>query len=270
MNSVTKYACGALLAVTASVSAVQHASAADLAMPEAMLAPDPAFDVAFGVKFSSEYLVRGVQQTDGKPAISGYAEVTAFNWVYAGIWGSNVGFGGGNDPSAEFDIYGGVRHTFDKLTLDAGYVWVEFTGETPGSRTLSYGKFYGIAKYALTEDLTVGANFYWGDDFLNRGVDIAHATAFAKYVLPFKPMDDTSLYLSGSFSKQWTSKNFVKDYLYWDVGGGVTYKAMTVDLRYSDTNLSRNQCFGYIGDGGACGSRFLASVSFDTSFSALK
>ena len=271
MSYALKLACAALVGA-AALPLSEPAMAADLAAPEAFVVETMSpIDVSFGVKGSSEYIVRGVQQTGGDPAISGYAEVTAFDWVYAGAWGSNVDFGGANDPSAEFDYYGGLRHTFfEKLTLDVGYVWVDFIGETSGSRTLDYGKFYGIAKYALTEDLTIGANVYYGGDFLNRGVDITHTTAFAKYVVPVKPIPDVGFFVSGSFSKQWTSENFVKDYLYWDVGGGMTYKAMTLDLRYSDTNLSKSQCFGYIGDRGACGGRFLASLSFDTSFSKLK
>lgn len=265
-------ALGISLVAAACLATVGGAAAADLAAPEpaAAVAAPSFFDIAFGVKGSSEYLVRGVQQTNGKPAVSGYAELSMFDWAYAGVWASNVNFGGGNDPSAEIDWYGGVRHTFGRLTLDGGYVWVNFSGETPGARELDYGKFYGIVKYAVTDDFTIGGNIYWGNDFLNRGVSITHSTASAKYVLPFAPIPDVGLYVSGNFSKQWTSKNFVKDYLYWDAGGGFTYKAMTIDLRYSDTNLSKRQCFGYIGDRGACGSRFLASISFDTSLSKLK
>lgn len=260
-------AVGAAL-LTASFGAAP-AFAAD--MPEIIDATKAPFDIAFGVKGTSDYLVRGISQTKGDPAIQGYAELQAFDWVYAGVWASSVNFGGAQDPSAEVDIYGGVRHTFDKLTLDAGYVWVDFVSETKGSRTLAYGKVYGIASYALTDEFSFGGNIYYGSDFINLGAEITHATAFAKYKLPPLGLPtDVGAYISGSFSRMWTSKNFVPDYNYWDAGVGLTYKAMTLDFRYSDSNLSKRECALQIGARGSCGDRYLVSLSFDTSLNKLK
>ncbi|MFD1702887.1 TorF family putative porin [Methylopila henanensis] len=244
------------------------ANAAD--MPEVIDATTASFDVAFGVKGASEWVLRGITQTSGDPAIQGYVELQAFDWVYAGVWASNVNFGG-TDPAAEIDYYGGVRHSFGPVTLDVGYVWVNFSSENNTAPGLDYGKVYGIVKYAVTEAFTVGANVYYGDDFINRGVEIVHSTGFAKYAFaPLATMPEVGAYVSGSFSKQWTTKNFVKDYLYWDAGVGLTYKAMTLDFRYSDTNLKKSQCFGYMGDRNWCGDRYVVSLSFDTSLNKLK
>ncbi|MFC3694413.1 TorF family putative porin [Chenggangzhangella methanolivorans] len=256
----------ALLSASLGVSA---ASAAD--MPEVIDVTTAPLDVAFGVKGTSDYLVRGISQTKGDPAVQGYVEVQAFDWVYAGVWASSVNFGGAQDPSAEVDIYGGVRHTFDKLTLDAGYVWVDFLSEVKGSRTLAYGKVYGIASYALTENFSFGGNIYYGTDYINLGAEITHATGFAKYKFaPLDTMPELGAYLSGSFSRMWTSKNFAPDYNYWDAGVGLTYKAMTLDFRYSDSNLKKSECFTHIGSRGSCGDRYLVSLSFDTSLNKLK
>ena len=73
------------------------------------------------------------------------------------------------------------------------------------------------------------------------------------------------------------------DYTYWNIGVGLTYKAMTVDLRYHDTDLSRGECFVLTGDlrglpsgkgplnsSKWCGEAFIAKVAFDTTLSALK
>ena len=256
----------ALLTVSFGATA---ASAAD--MPEIIDATTTPFDIAFGVKGTTDYLVRGISQTKGDPAIQGYAELQAFDWVYAGVWASSVNFGGAQDPSAEVDIYGGVRHTFGQLTLDAGYVWVDFLSELKGSRTLAYGKVYGIASYALTENFSFGGNIYYGTDYINLGAEITHATGFAKYkVTPFDTMPEVGAYVSGSFSRMWTSKNFVPDYNFWDAGVGLTYKAMTLDFRYSDSNLSRRECALQIGQRSSCGDRYLVSLSFDTSLNKLK
>lgn len=271
MSSLTKFMCGALIAAAASLP-VASASAADLAAPEPTVVEAPSmFDVAFGFKATSDYLVRGISQTNGDPALQGYAELQAFDWVYAGVWASNVSFGGAQDPSAEVDYYGGVRHSFGPITLDAGYVWVDFTGEDKHTRTLAYGKVYGVAKYAVTEDFDIGANVYYGTDYINLGAEITHASAFAKYKFtPIATMPEVGAYISGSFSRMWTSKNFVPDYNFWDAGVGLTYKGLTLDLRYNDSNLSRRECGLEIGHDGACGARYLVSLSFDTSVNKLK
>lgn len=260
-------AAGAALIVAASATA---ASAAD--MPEVIDATTAPFDIAFGVKGTSQYLVRGVSQTRKDPAVQGYAELQVLDWAYAGVWASNISFGSGaGGPGVEIDWYGGVRHSFGALTLDAGYVWVDFSGKSAGYPDLDYGKVYGIASYAVTSDFTVGANIYYGSDFINLGAEVVHSTAFAKYKFaPLASMPDVGAYVSGSFSKQWTTKNFVKDYLYWDAGVGLTYKAMTLDFRYSDTNLKKSQCLGYIGSRNWCGDAYVVSLSFDTSLNKLK
>ncbi|MFD1331451.1 TorF family putative porin [Methylopila musalis] len=271
--SYLNHACGAMMIAAASFAAAPAVAAdltADLATP--MTAePILPIDIAFGVKLASEYNLRSVSQTKGKPAIQGYAELSAFDWVYAGVWASNVGFGGTN-PSAEIDIYGGLRHSFDKLSLDVGYVWIDYTGEDSGVRELDFYKVYGIAKYALTDEFTIGANLFWTGKFINvKGIDGTHASVFGKYTLASLPQVPVlGAYVSGEFGKQWISDNFAPEYTFWNVGGGFTYKAATLDLRYTDSGLSKRECALFIGQRGSCGSRFLASLSFDTSLSKLK
>lgn len=266
MKSLVRAAGAALLAISIGATA---ASAAD--MPEVIDATTTPFDIAFGVKGTTDWVLRGISQTKGDPAVQGYVEFQAFDWIYAGVWASSLNFGGASDPSTEIDYYGGVRHTFGQLTLDGGFVWVDFSGGANGVRQLDYGKVYGIAKFAVTEDFEVGGNIYYGDDFINLGASITHATGFAKYkIAPLSLMPDVGLYVSGTFSRQWTSKNFSPDYNYWDAGFGGTYKAMTLDFRYYDSDLSRRECFASIGQFNSCGDRYVVSLSFDTSLNKLK
>jgi uncharacterized protein (TIGR02001 family) len=269
MKCIKRAAGAAFMAGAAAFAPMGAASAAD--MPEVIDATTAPFDIAFGVKGTTEWVLRGITQTDGEPAVQGYAELQAFGWVYAGIWASNVNFGGASDPAAEIDYYGGVRHSWGPLTLDAGYVWVDFSGGVKGVRQLDYGKVYGIVKYAVTENFEIGGNVYYGGDFINLGAEIVHATASAKYKFnPLDSMPDIGFYVSGSFSRQWVSKNFSPDYNYWDAGAGLTYKAMTLDFRYSDTNLKKSECFGYMGNRNWCGDSYVVSLAFDTSLSKLK
>ena len=64
---------------------------------------------------------------------------------------------------------------------------------------------------------------------------------------------------------------------YWDVGLDFVYKAATLDLRYWGTNAKAapiggvaNQCGAAAAGTNFCGNRFVATLKFDTTFSALK
>lgn len=269
MKEFKKWAAAAL-AFGSLAFAAPAAQAADLAVaePAPVIAPS-IFDVAFGVKLTNDYILRSVSQTSGHAAVQGYAEVTALDWFYAGVWGSNVDFGG--PQSLELDWYAGIRHTFDRLTLDVGYLDINYPGAGRAG-DIDFWKIYGIARYALTEDVTVGANIYWTSEFIGvKGIDGTHASAFGRIALPgLSPLPEVTPYISAEIGKQWFAKNFAPEYVFWNIGGGVTYKAMSIDLRYTGADLSRRECGLFIGQRGSCGDRFMASLSFDTSLSKLK
>ncbi|QKP78702.1 hypothetical protein HT051_03745 [Methyloligella sp. GL2] len=227
-------------------------------------------DILVGTKFTTDYNLRSVSQTQGNPAVQSYAEINLDNGLYAGFWASNVDFEG-TDPYAEFDYYGGLRHSFDKLTLDGGYVYIDYIGENPGPE-LDFWKIYGIGKYALSDDITIGANLFWTSSFIGyNGIDGTHSSAFASVALPqFGLPESVGTYLSGEIGRQWVSDDFAPDYTYWNAGVGFTYKAATLDLRYTGSDLSEAGCAAFIGQRDSCGNRFVASISFDTSFDQLR
>ena len=74
------------------------------------------------------------------------------------------------------------------------------------------------------------------------------------------------MYVSGEFGRQWlgTSDRVLRhhracrrpfpaginyaDYNTWNIGVGFTYKVFTLDLRYSDTDLSKGNCNAFTSD----------------------
>ena len=80
--------------------------------------------VSANVSFASDYIWRGMTQTDG-PAISGGFDFAAENGFYAGIWGSNVNF---NDEGtgSELDYYFGYSFDLNTLSVDLGYVAFDY------------------------------------------------------------------------------------------------------------------------------------------------
>ena len=270
----------ALIAAT-SMFLTGAAAAADMSMPVKAPEPEPTplWDVSFGVTGTSDYIFRGVSQTNGNPAVQGFAELSLFDWFYAGVWGSNVSFL--NSGSAEVDVYGGLRHTWGGLTLDAGIIGYLYPG-SENDTDLNYWEVYFKPSYAVTDWLTVGANLYYTTDYAATSTDGTYLSGTAKVTLPtFGPF---GWYASGEFGHQWLDGDYfnawfpswygptyvdLSGYNYWNAGLGFTYKAATLDLRYHGSDLSDNECY-MLSSFDNCGNRFVASLSFQTSFNQLK
>jgi uncharacterized protein (TIGR02001 family) len=104
-----------LLAFSAIVLSPQ-ASAADAPTPEAPAsAPAPTLFVTAtaNVNIVSNYRFRGIDQTWGKPAVQGGADLTLANGIYAGVWASNVSGNSYPGGSLEMDYYAGYNGKFN-------------------------------------------------------------------------------------------------------------------------------------------------------------
>ncbi len=261
----------AALAICGAVPAL----AADIpvkARPAPVAEPPSPFDVAFGVAFTNDYRLRGISQTDKNAAIQGYVEGQwkATDWLtlYAGVWGSNVSF-----ANAEFDVSGGARFSYSVFGLDVGYVQYIYPGPTAGTN-IDYGEFYVKPSVRVTDWLTLNAQVYGGDNWGNTGNSAWWYAGGAVITLPqFLPWGITTS-LSGNVGYQtYASAIGNKDYTHWDAGVTFGYKAMSLDLRYLDTDIGQTdapaQC-GTVGTRDLCSATFLATLKFDTALSALK
>lgn len=239
-------------ALAASAIVVAGAGAARGADADAAEADAVAhdFDIAFGATLTSDYLWRGITQTDHKPALQGYVE-PSFGIVYAGIWASNVAFGG--DSDVEVDLYAGIRPEFDVWSFDLGYTHAFYLND-PGSDS---GELFAKAYAAVAEPVTLGAELYF-----NPANSATYVEANTDITLPH------NFGVSGGIG----AVNGDTSYATWNVG---LYYLIgewgTLDLRYSGTSLSEGDCAGYTGlTGKECDGRLMASFSIDTSMSALK
>src|SRR5450631_4896145 len=105
------------------------AFAADIAVKaKAVKAPPPAafdpWDIAFGSAIMSDYIFRGVTQSNHKPSVTAYFEprynVNKDLQLYIGTSTESISFA--NRAAAEVDVYGGIRPTFGAAAFDFG-VW---------------------------------------------------------------------------------------------------------------------------------------------------
>jgi uncharacterized protein (TIGR02001 family) len=79
--------------------------------------------VSANVSFATDYIWRGMTQSDG-PAISGGFDYETDGGFYAGIWGSNVNFNDG--AGSELDYYFGYGFEVGGIGVDLGYVAFDY------------------------------------------------------------------------------------------------------------------------------------------------
>jgi uncharacterized protein (TIGR02001 family) len=241
-----------LLSVLTAAMAVGFASvaqAADVGEDEYEIVDEHMFDVAFGAAFTTDYISRGITQTDHHAAVQGYIE-PSIGIFYAGIWASNVAFGGVGD--VEVDYYAGIRPEFDNLSFDFGYLQWTYLND-PASNG---GEFYALAYATVHDPLTLGAEFYF-----NPGDSSTYVEANADFAFT------DSLGASGALGYV----NGDIPYTTWNAG---LYYAIhnwaTLDLRYTDTNLSTADCAATTGlTGNECDARLMLSLSIDLAVSDL-
>jgi len=313
-----------LAAVAAFALATGSASAADLVTKaKPMVAPEPpAWDLAFGSAIASDYVFRGVTQSNHKPSVAAYFE-PRYNFskdhqIYAGIGGASISFP--NRPAAEIDVYAGYRPTFGPVAFDFGawYYWYPggqcFNALVPGDCTtnasvlgglpngntikanLSFWEFFAKVNWTVNDNISLGAYVWYSPSVLNSGADGVFYGGVAKYTWAAFS-NGVQPYISGDVG-HWdlgTTDSFygipatpfaagvpLPSYTTWSAGFGWTWKVFTVDLRYTDTNLSKSDCNVFTGDHTAtptpaavsptnplgnasnwCGARFVARLSAD-------
>jgi uncharacterized protein (TIGR02001 family) len=85
--------------------------------------------VSANVSFATDYIWRGMTQSDG-PAISGGFDYETDGGFYAGIWGSNVNFNDG--AGSELDYYFGYGFEVGGIGVDLGYVAFDYPKNKTG------------------------------------------------------------------------------------------------------------------------------------------
>jgi uncharacterized protein (TIGR02001 family) len=100
--------------------------------------PEPNVSLTYNVGVVSDYRVRGIAQTSGKPAIQGGIDLTLQNGLYLGTAASNVRwvkeFNGATKGSYELDLYGGFRAqiTDTSFAYDVGIINYRYPGNNSG------------------------------------------------------------------------------------------------------------------------------------------
>jgi len=105
-------------------------------------APAPENTLTGNIGFVSNYIFRGISQSQNHPAIQGGFDYAHTSGFYVGTWASNVGWVTRDDVkykdnnSLEMDFYGGYKGAFaDDFTYDVGAIKYYYPGTGTGNVT---------------------------------------------------------------------------------------------------------------------------------------
>jgi uncharacterized protein (TIGR02001 family) len=194
--------------------------------------------------FATDYVFRGVSQTDNKPAVQGSFDYKHPIGLFAGLWGSNVDdyISRGN---VELDIYGGYGlEVFPDFNLQAALIYYYYPGggSDPRKDYLEgrLGADYTFKAWPLSPKLSAAYNY--SPDFFGEDGDAHYTSGRLDLSLPF----EFTLY--GLAGYQWVegdkstgngagkNGNDGFDYIHWQVGISRPLLGFTLDLSYQDTN----------------------------------
>ena len=209
-------------------------------------------EISANVSLATDYIWRGVSQTNQKPAISGGFDYShdfsdSISW-YLGTWGGNVDpqfFGGYHSPTMELDTYTGISGGKDDLTYDAGWLRYNYPG----------GKENGTTEWHLGGGWKwFGATYYYSKDWFGTGDDSSRIEGTFDYDLPYE------ISLSSSVANNYgdgTDDFFNDSYVDWKIGVSKKWKGVDWGLAYTDTNINKSNC----GNSDLCDAHYVASLS---------
>jgi uncharacterized protein (TIGR02001 family) len=217
------------------------------------------FDFAFGVALTTDYVSRGITNSNSRPAIQGYVE-PSLGPAYVNVWSSNVDYGE-DFEGAEIDTALGLRHEFGPLSLDAGYVHYFYS---PADVSPDYGELFTKADYNFRDMVTIGGRLFFAPDFNQSGKTATFIAGGVEVPLPH----DFAIF--GGIGYQFFEDPDAFEQLAWTTGVSYSWKALSLKVQYWDTNLKDDECAVRSGFEDGCGARIVGTVSIDTSWSALK
>ncbi|AAZ25068.1 TorF family putative porin [Colwellia psychrerythraea] len=214
----------------------------NIALTSALIAGSLVASSAFAVEglsanvgATSNYLWRGVTQTDDAAAISGGIDYAHESGFYAGTWASNVDFG--DDASAELDFYLGFGGELGQgFGYDVGYIYYAYpdSAQTDSTNEYDFGEVYGSLSYSY---FSVSANYgvnnddgaEWADSALyisaDAEIEVAEGLTLALHIGDYSFDDD---YKSDDYSDYGVSLS----------KGGFTFAVSDTDMDNDDMKFT--------------------------------
>ncbi len=193
------------------------------------------------VAIASDYIYRGVSQTDGRPALQGDAHLRSEAGWYAGLWTSTVDLPAARAARYEVNLYAGRAWEMTRAwTASLAYVRYMY----PGAAMRGHFDYDELALSARFEDrlaLTASwspntvrySNYGWSP----RGRSAAYELSLRQPVLG-------RFAITGGVGYYDTSALFHASYLAWNVGLSASAGSVELTLARFDVDATARRLFG--------------------------
>lgn len=231
-------------------------------------APASPHTVAYNLGVTSDYIFRGISQSQHDPAVSGGIDYSHASGVYAGTWVSQqkwVKAGGPykTDSSLEMDFYAGYKGAAGAINYDLGLIRYYYPGDkvagavSPDTTEVYLGLSYGPVSLKYSQATS--------DYFISWGTLGTTKTKGSNY-LELNATHDlgNGWGLLGHVGQQKVKNYAAADYTDWKVGVTKDVGVGTVTLAYSNTDANATAA-PYIWSGEDA-SKGVFAVSFSKSF----
>jgi len=196
-------------------------------------------EISGNVALASDYVFRGISQTDNQMAVQGGFDYEHESGLYIGTWASNVDsnfFTNQTDPQIELDLYAGYAGEFQDFGYDLGYLRYQY----PGSNGVNTNEYYVSGSYGSSfGDFSLSANYspklrfiasdesawYWNLGYENSlPYDIGFSASFG--------------YSTGDAFDKDDGDGFNDSYTDWSIGLSKSVYGVDLGLTYTDTDFS--------------------------------
>jgi len=225
-----------LLAVSAAL-----ALSTPLTVVAQATAPASPHSFSANVGLFSQYIFRGLTQTDGNPALQGGFDYSHASGFYAGVWGSNVSWltdttaYQNSSYSLEIDTYLGFKLPVNDFTFDVGFLRYNYPGTAnaivaPTVKADTNEIYVGVS----WQFLSLKYSYSLGDTF---GVDGARGSDYIDLTASL-PLGDTGFNLIGHVGRQsYSGPNSANGaYTDWRLAVEKEFMGVNFSLAYTDTN----------------------------------
>lgn len=183
---------------------------------------------SWNLAVTSDYVFRGITQTDFDPALQGGLDY-AFgdSGFYIGAWASNVDFADPDGPDLELDTFVGFSvDASEKVNLDFSLVHYTYFGEKDAYGSLDYSEFF--AKATFSEMITF--TFAYAPDYANLDYSSTYFNVAGSWEL------GNEFSLNAGVGRS----NFSDDnggYTDWNLGVSRQFGPVNAAINYYDTNI---------------------------------
>lgn len=195
---------------------------------------------------TSDYLFRGVSQTNQEPALQAGVEFAADSGFYVGMWGSNVSWlsdlsaaGFPVSSSVELDAYAGYRGKFsDAVSYDVGALYYYYPGDYPaGFNSPNTAELYVAASADFSDTTSLGAKYSYAVTDLFGYTD-SDGSGYLDVNFNWTFVPSWTLNVHGG--KQWIERNEAFEYAEWKLGVSKAFgHGVSIAAAYSDTDASQ-------------------------------